>query len=1132
MDVGASQTQRALTAEGAIEGKVHGLALDVARQLGCAVIAMRYPVVDDFAVGFNLALYRSMWEKGSTVAAAVGLAIEEAAPLEPTSSAPALSAYTPSLLASGVPDLLMQPPTRTELVGDEVGNMVGFEAEPDRFVGRVEEMIRANAALAEKSGRTGVIFYGMAGSGKTACALEVAYGQRDNFSALIFSRCPPDGADAEAVTAALTRLALRLDAIVGTHLADEAHDQARFQNALGSLGPALLTTSTLVVVDNAESLITDAGTWRDVRWEQLISALTRHGGRSRLILTSRRPPQPAPDGMVPEAISVLSRDEALMLSRQLPHLPRLLADVSADGAQGRELVRRVLEATGGHPKMMELADAQAEDGSSLDAMLTSAELAWTSAGVDRSRFLTDRDVTDDPVATFAKILQDWTVKVVTALDEPVLLMIMLLCRCDRADRTWAIIDAIWGDLWRLLNKPDPAPDPGPILHRLAGLALVDISRLQEGPVVDQYEIHPQVAATVSAGTPAGVADVIDRVLATYWQRTVQRSLTVEGGGRAAGRFAGPVLLQATRQATVYLMRIKEWGDALGDIENGLIMRDRTTDALTEAIRLYRTISAAAVGTYEELRALGLLGNALMYVDPAEAEPILKDVETRSTSASNYRLAVSIAGDLVTLYRLTARYPDALAAADRKVGYTERAGLGPWSKLNNQVQRVEVLRSAGDYPTVFNEAIRLSHDLDSYPAPLAGDNLGAPWNIRETLYDLGRSAAMVLGRWNPALDWANRRVQSMTGRGAPELEIAKARFDTYPALRNIGTGAVKEMLDACRPVFERHEAYLYLSRCIGGLATLEFEGGQRDQALNYGRLALRLGYLDASPSDLAARHHQFADSLYQWQAGPAAPAHRVAALMLLLLADDPQYHDVLGEIARESDSGLEPPVRFDELCRLVEQVQGVHFAEQVVSLGGGQDTLVRVLAEARAIPPEQLYAFDLERFEATALLIVFAGRGDPHASAQLAEAIDELEAAPETHDLALRLRRIIAGEVDASVLTAGLHRRDAVRVARAVDAATGRVEAQPIPGFLRPMVNAAVAVARHPRHPEEAVPSPDQMQGLRSNIDQLGSYEEWQGLGRELRRLLDGSAGEVKWDDLGTTGTAIMILVSHWVQETS
>ena len=87
--------------------------------------------------------------------------------------------------------------------------LAGFPAQPDRFVGRVGVMVRANAALAERSGASGVLFYGMAGAGKTACALELAYTQEDNFRVLAWYKAPDEGHD---ITTALAGLALVLEA--------------------------------------------------------------------------------------------------------------------------------------------------------------------------------------------------------------------------------------------------------------------------------------------------------------------------------------------------------------------------------------------------------------------------------------------------------------------------------------------------------------------------------------------------------------------------------------------------------------------------------------------------------------------------------------------------------------------------------------------------------------------------------------------------------------------------------------------------------------------------------------------------------------------------------------------------------
>ena len=52
---------------------------------------------------------------------------------------------------------------------------LALPAEPRYFVDRLLSLSRASQVLAPDSEQSGVLFYGMAGSGKTACALELAY---------------------------------------------------------------------------------------------------------------------------------------------------------------------------------------------------------------------------------------------------------------------------------------------------------------------------------------------------------------------------------------------------------------------------------------------------------------------------------------------------------------------------------------------------------------------------------------------------------------------------------------------------------------------------------------------------------------------------------------------------------------------------------------------------------------------------------------------------------------------------------------------------------------------------------------------------------------------------------------------
>ena len=94
-------------------------------------------------------------------------------------------------------------------------------------------MIRANAALAERSGRTGVVFHGMAGAGKTACALELAYTQERNFRVLAWYKAPDEGHD---ISTALTDLAPVLEGkLPGLKLAHLLDDTATLRGFLPAL---------------------------------------------------------------------------------------------------------------------------------------------------------------------------------------------------------------------------------------------------------------------------------------------------------------------------------------------------------------------------------------------------------------------------------------------------------------------------------------------------------------------------------------------------------------------------------------------------------------------------------------------------------------------------------------------------------------------------------------------------------------------------------------------------------------------------------------------------------------------------------------------------------------------------------
>ncbi|MDQ2788831.1 MAG: ATP-binding protein [Actinomycetota bacterium] len=186
-------------------------------------------------------------------------------------------------------------------------------------------MAATSAALAPASGRTAVVFHGMAGAGKTACALELAYRHQRVFEALAFWSA---ATDPDQFGDALRLLAMALESQLGDYrfaMVDKIATLAQLENFLPRLRTLLQNTGLLLVLDNLETLLTPDGQWRDPRWAPLMDALTSHDGESRVILTSRiNPAGLDPNRVLMRPVHALSRDESVLLARELPNLRTLL----------------------------------------------------------------------------------------------------------------------------------------------------------------------------------------------------------------------------------------------------------------------------------------------------------------------------------------------------------------------------------------------------------------------------------------------------------------------------------------------------------------------------------------------------------------------------------------------------------------------------------------------------------------------------------------------------------------------------------------------------------------------------------------------------------------------------------------
>jgi hypothetical protein len=517
-------------------GELQTVARALVQSLDCAVLAMRYPVGDQFAIDLGRGLFEGVLEKKQSLARALQVTLPEVAD-GPDVNAAAVA--TPTLFGGYAAKLELLVPEGEAPV--RLG-LAYFPPEPERFVGRVGLLTKARGAMARESGSTGVLFYGMSGGGKTACALELAYQYQDidRFQHFMWFEAPKGDSD---ISAALIGFARQWDiqadvpevplvAIVGA-------DDAKFAANLPRLSRFLEQRSVLIVLDNLESLLRENGQWRDPRWEKLIAALVNHHGQSRVVLTSRIRPQPHDPRVLELAVHSLTLKEAALLARQSPNLGALLRDPSQ-----RELVVRTLNLVQGHPELLKLAEAQAASPNGLAGHLERAEAAGTAGAPELEAFFRTGESALD-TSGFLSALYGWTKSVSGTLSEEARTLFYRLCCLEEEDREKWIIQLIWDDA---------SSHAGEVM--VAGL--VDTA----------YRIHPGVAEGGREEAGQELRDSVDAQMADLWIAVFSDALAKEGEGR------GGLVLRAGRSAVPYLMRQRRWEEAQSLLDR-VILRDRS-----------------------------------------------------------------------------------------------------------------------------------------------------------------------------------------------------------------------------------------------------------------------------------------------------------------------------------------------------------------------------------------------------------------------------------------------------------------------------------------------------------------------------------------------------------------------------
>ena len=363
---------------------------------------------------------------------------------------------------------------------------------------------------------------------------------------------------------------------------------------LPKLSQILNDKAILIVLDNLESLLTDAGNWRDERWGLVASAMLKPGGLSRVVLTSRIHPDDLPGSTKTIAIHALLRDEAVLLVREYSNLRRLL-DGNASGVsrdEGRQLVRRTLSLVQGHPKLISFADSLAAEPKKLAEQLTLVTEAQGAGADELNAFFVEGATRFDAEAFIAE-LRAWTRGVAGTVPSPARIFFQFLAALEERDRESEIIQINWKDVWKRLDQSGPVPSVDAVLSPLVKGALVEKITTND----KQYTvvIHPAVAESARSDAGTKLQEAVDHEMGAFWSQVMLRARFDYGGPALSDQN----VVQAGLRSYPYLFRRKQWTAASAVLEQ-VLQRDRAPSTLATVLPAARKTAEMAAGTDAEL----------------------------------------------------------------------------------------------------------------------------------------------------------------------------------------------------------------------------------------------------------------------------------------------------------------------------------------------------------------------------------------------------------------------------------------------------------------------------------------------------------------------------------------------------
>ena len=180
----------------------------------------------------------------------------------------------------------------------------------------------------------------------------------------------------------------------------------------------------------------------------------------------------------------------------------------------------------------------------------------------------------------------------------------------------------------------------------------------------------------------------------------------------------------------------------------------------------------------------------------------------------------------------------------------------------------------------------------------------------------------------ALDINAKIVSLKKARCVPNLDVTRSMFNDYGPLLELGRYTdARDLLLYCRKVYQKEKYIEGLGLVFGALADLEYAVDHIDQAVRFGKIALKYNYTTMEPLSIALSHYKMADFLHKIDFKFAVIQTLAAVIINHQMGIDKfasGSKSLIIDLIKFGPDAL--PTSFDQLCAKLEEFNGVHFRE--------------------------------------------------------------------------------------------------------------------------------------------------------------------------------------------------------------